>query len=143
MNSTERRTDQTPPPLGARLGPDASAAQVAEAVGAIWLEIDHALHPIVGHRGVAALYSRSLSLAAVTHPWLAPGYKSALFAIDPGALKAVLAKQTPAEATAAGTALFQSFHDLLASLVGDSLTHRLLRAVWDHPLPPSSAQDHT
>jgi len=114
---------------------------VAEAVGAIWLEIDHALHPVFGHRGVAALYSRSLSLAASTYPWLKPGYKSALFAIDPGALKAVLAKQTPAEATAAGSALFQSFHDLLASLVGDSLTDRLLRSVWDLPLGPSPAQD--
>lgn len=143
MNSRERNAVQVPPPLGPRLGADATPAQVAEAVGSIWLEIDHALHPIFGHRGVAALYSRSLSLAAVTYPWLTPGYKSTLFAIDPGALKAVLAKQTAPEAAAAGSALFQSFHELLASLVGDALTARLLQSVWDHPSDTSSAQDTT
>lgn len=143
MNAPGWKGDATPPPLGARLAEGATAAQVAEAVGAIWLEIDQALNPIIGRRGVAALYGRSMKLTAATYPWLAPGYQSTLFAVDPAALKSTLAKQTPAEAAAGGSALFQSFHDVVSSLIGAALTDRLLRSVWDHPSSASSAQDTT
>ena len=50
-------------------------------------------------------------------------------------------QQAAAEAAAGGTALFQSFHELLASLVGASLTDRLLRSVWAHSSGASPAQD--
>lgn len=129
------------PPLGGRLVEGASAGQVADTVGAIWLEIDDALHPIIGRRGMAALYNRSLSLTAAAHPWLAAGYEGTLSAVDTAALKSALASQTAAEARAGGSALFQSFHGLLTSLVGASLTDRLLHPVWKHSAGPSSAQD--
>jgi len=143
MNAPAWKGGETPPPLGARLGKGATAAQVADAVGAIWLEIDHALHPIIGRRGVAALYGRSMKLTAAAYPWMAPGYQSTLFAVDPAALKSALARQTAAEAAAGGSALFQSFHDVISSLIGAALTDRLLRSVWDHPSGASSAQDTT
>jgi acetyl-CoA acetyltransferase len=44
-----------PAPLGDRVADDASAGQIADAIVALWQEIDQALHPIIGHRGVAAL----------------------------------------------------------------------------------------
>jgi hypothetical protein len=44
-------------------------------------------------------------------------------------------------AAAGGSALFLRFHDLLASLVGASLTDRLLRSVWTHSSAVSPVQD--
>lgn len=139
--TTEAGNVGSTPPLGTRLGRDPSSEQIADTVGAIWLEIDQALNPIIGRRGVAALYNRSLKLASVAYPWLASGFQSNASAVEPAALRAALAKQPAAQAAAAGTALFNSFHELLASLVGVSLTDRLLRSVWDHPSGAASAQD--
>jgi hypothetical protein len=132
-----------PPPLAGQVPADANAEQLADAIVAIWREVDLALHPIIGHRGVAALYNRSLRLAATTHPWLANGHADALAAIDVTALRADLLQQTAAEAAAAGSALFRSFEQLLASLVGPALTAQLLQSVWTHPAVSPPAQDDT
>ena len=77
---------------GARTARDAE--QVADAIVAIWLEIDQALHPIIGHRGVAALYNRSLHLTAAAYPWLAMGQHGVPAAVDPSALRAALVQQS-------------------------------------------------
>lgn len=130
-----------PGPLGHRLAAGADATQVADAVAAVWSDIDQALHPIIGQRGVLALYNRSLKLAAARHPWLADGHPGALAAIDASALHAALARQQPAEALAAGQALLVGFRELLSSLIGASLTDRLLGSVWG-PAPEASAQDN-
>jgi hypothetical protein len=130
-----------PAPLADRVTDGADAEQVAGAIVAIWLEIDQALHPIIGRRGVAALYNRSLSLTAAAYPWLAIDQPAVPAAIDPSGLRSALVQQTAAEAAAGGSALFQSFHELLASLVGTALTERLLRSVWTHPSGTSPVQD--
>jgi hypothetical protein len=49
----------------------ASSRQVADAVTSAFQGIDQALTPIIGRRGVAALYKRSVHLAGRTHSWLA------------------------------------------------------------------------
>jgi len=130
-----------PEPLGGRLAVGADAEQVADAILAVWQEIDEALNPIIGHRGVAALYKRSLNLTAARYPWLAAGQQGVLAAVDLGALKAALAQRAPAEAAVGGRALLQSFHTLLCSLVGASLTDRLLVSVWAQPAGVVPAQD--
>ncbi len=130
-----------PAPLADRVSDGADAEEVAGAIVAVWQEIDQALRPIIGHRGVAALYSRSLSLTAAGYPWLAIDQPATPAAIDPSGLRAALVQQAAAEAAAGGSALFHSFHELLASLVGPSLTERLLRSVWTHPSGTSPTQD--
>ena len=130
-----------PAALADRVSDGADAEQVADAIVAIWLEIDQALHPIIGHRGVAALYNRSLHLTAVAYPWLAIHQPAVPAVVDPSGLRAALVRQTAAEAAGGGSALFQTFHELLSSLVGASLTDRLLRSVWTHSSPVSPAQD--
>ena len=128
--------------LAERAGDGADAARVPDTVVVLWHEIDSALHPMIGRRGVAAVYYRSLTLAVAAHPWLAQGHPGAqAIAIDPTALKAALATQAATEALAGGGALFQSFHALMTSLVGASLTDRLLRSVWVHSSNTSPAQD--
>jgi hypothetical protein len=132
-----------PAPLGSRVASDANVAEVAEAVLAVWHEIDQALSPIIGQRGVAALYNRSLKLASASHPWLASGHSGVFGAIDPSALKSALMQQTAAQAGDGGCALFETFRELLASLVGASLAERLLRSVWTLSSGASPAQDHS
>ena len=143
MASTSAPARPWPEPLDRRLAAhgDVDAGEVADAVLAVWHEIDQALHPIIGQRGVAALYDRSLALASTRHPWLASGHPVAPDAIDPSALYAALVNQPPAEAAAGGSALLQVFRDLLSSLIGTSLTDRLLREVWPRPTDPATAED--
>ena len=139
VQTQERRP--WPAPLADRVAGDASAEQIAGAIVAVWQEIDLALNPIIGHRGVAALFNRSLYLTATAHPWLIVGHQGATAAIDPSALQAVLARQDAAEAAAGGIALFQQFRELLASLVGAPLTDRLLQPTWARPAGVSPVQD--
>ena len=130
-----------PAPLADRVRDGADAEQVADAIVTIWLEIEQALHPIIGRRGIAALYNRSLHLTAVAYPWLAIDQPAVSAAIDPSGQRSALVQQTAADAAAGGSALFLTFHELLASLVGAPLTDRLLHSVWTHSSPGSPAQD--
>jgi len=141
MPQVSRQSPQWPEPLASRLDADAGTDQVVDAIMAIWRESEIALSPINGHRGVAALFPRSLNLVSAMHPWLAAGHGGALDAVDPSALKATLLQQPAATAAAGGAALFQSLHDLLASLVGAPLTNRLLHSVWAPPKGDTPAQD--
>lgn len=128
-------------PLTNRVGSDADSMQIAVAVLGIWEEIDDALTPIVGPLGLVALYRRAVHLAAAQHPWLASRHEGVLTDTDPAVLKSVLARRSSAEAAAGGNAFLNTFHELLASLIGPSLTARLLRSVWDNPSHGAAAQD--
>lgn len=130
-----------PAPLAGRVASDADTAEVADAVVALWRDIDEALHPIIGRQAVAALYTRSLKAASAGYPWLAHAQPDAMGSVDPAALRGAISRQTAAEAGAACVALFDAFHELLASLVGASLTDRLLRSVWTLSAGDSPAQD--
>ncbi len=130
-------------PLARRVGQGADAGQIAEAVFAIWEEVDDALTPIIGPRGVAALYYRSLHLTGAAHPGVAGRHDIVQASVNPTALKSILSQRNPADAAAAGSAFLQTFHELLASLVGPSLTERLLRSVWENSSGGPSTQDTT
>jgi hypothetical protein len=128
-------------PLSSRVGDDADPALIAAAVLAMWYEIDDALTPVIGPLGLVALYRRTVRLAAAQHPWLAGRDEGVLTDTDPAVLKSVLARRNSAEAAAGGNAFLNTFHELLASLIGPSLTARLLRSVWDNPSSGATAQD--
>jgi hypothetical protein len=123
------------------LAPEPDAAAVAAAVLLAWTQADQALNPVIGPRGVLALYNRSLKLAAVRHPWLAAEHAGPLAPLDLPALRAALARQPAALALQGGQALLQAFDDLLCSLIGASLTERLLGSAWGPapvPVPAST-----
>jgi hypothetical protein len=128
-------------PLANRVGSDADATQIAAAVLAIWEEIDDALTPLIGPLGLAALYRRTVHLSAARHLWLAGRDEGVLTDTDPAVLKSLLAHRSSAEAAAGGSAFLDTFHELVASLIGPSLTARLLRSVWDNPSSGPAAQD--
>ena len=108
----------------------------------MWTDIQFALQPVLGQRGVAALFWRTLHLTATRHPCLAPlktGNTTA--AIELGELIRLIAAQQPAIAMEAGSALFMNFRELLTTLIGAPLTERLLKAAWSTPSSAPLAQD--
>lgn len=116
------------------LQPD-DAWLLAEATMLTWRSVESTLRPILGQQGVAALVTRAIYLARERHPWLEGLHEGLLSIQRPGVLHALLGQQSPAEAASGCLALYQAFHELLASLVGYSLTRRLLGAIAS---PPSS-----
>lgn len=129
--------------LAYKVGNDADAVQIAEAIVSTWQEINTTLIPILGERGVAALYQRSLYLTASAHSWLTETYTGIQTPMNLDALKKVIAQQTSANAIAGGAAVLQTFYGLLASLVGPLLTERLLRSVWANSFSGGPALDTT
>lgn len=126
--------------LTARAGVDADPAQVADACVAIWMEIERDLSPILGTRGVAMLYVRSLHLSRVAFPWLAEDADPRT-PMDLGALRTRLESRSSAEALAAGHGMLCSFYEVLLSLVGPKLTENLLRTLWTPSSSGPAAQD--
>jgi len=126
---------------GAGEAPDASA--IAEATLNTWHQVATRLAPVVGVHGVDAIFSRSLHVTSKDFPWLAmagndgnDGNSAALLA----SLKARLAGQETAAAAEASHALLVNFTELLATLIGESLTDRLLAPVWMPPLPAAEQE---
>lgn len=119
----------------------ADSRQIGERAASTWLGVDSALSPIIGERGVAALFKRSLYLRRIEYPWLAAAHEGELPPEPYACLREALAQQTTSSAAAANGALLQTFYALLSDLIGASLTERLLRAVWDNPSSGDAVQD--
>ena len=126
--------------LSRQVASGANAAQIATAVTSTWQAIEAVLWPIVGKAGVAAMFQRSLLLAAQAYPWLP---SDATSTPDISAVHHLLAGQAADVAAAAGGAVLQAFHDLLATLVGPSLAGRLLGSVWETLSSGTAARDAT
>jgi hypothetical protein len=144
MHSDSAQRRQLAAPLARRVENGSSAVQIAAACGALWQELDSALSPIIGARGVLALGQRSLHLASAVHPWLGARQPGGPAMLGPASLVALLAPRSSDEAAAAAGTFLQTFRELLSSLIGADLTERLLHTVWGPPDTPSnnpSAQD--
>ncbi len=130
--------------LAQRIAPNADTSQIADAVVATWREIDAALVPIIGSRGLAALYKRSIHCSAQAHPWLRIEHDAALAVVDFTELIPLLRQQDSITAMAGAAMLFSTFHQLLSSVVGSALTERLMRPVWiDAPGDPAQKDSKT
>jgi hypothetical protein len=119
----------------------ADAGRIAEVAASTWREIHAVLSPVIGPGGIAALYQRSLYVTRTAYPCLAAVREDAEHRSEFAGLQIVLSQQTSAQAAAANGALLQAFCDLLASLIGVSLTDRLLRSVRNLPSGGPAVQD--
>jgi hypothetical protein len=128
-------------PIADHVAKDIAAADMVDASVATWRNIETALAPIIGINGVAALYKRSLHLASSVHPWLAVLREGDPTTVDLSALESIIMQQTGAQAADGTRHLLQTFHQLLGSLVGPSLTERLLRPVRAGSLGEAPLQD--
>jgi hypothetical protein len=119
-----------------RSGDNPTAIQTADAAVSIWEEIAAALHSVIGRRGVAAMYDRSVSLTTRLHPWIADARGAAKSLVDLAALQAIVAQQDNSTAAAGTAELLQTFYAVLASLIGSALSDELLRSVRESALHP-------
>lgn len=118
-------------------GDDAVVARAVELLAGV----SRALVPIIGQRGMAALYERALHLAAVEHPWLGPARGVDGEPPDFSPLAGAAAGHSLDDAIAAFTFLFATFDRLLVTLIGAPLSERLLQPVWDVPSAGPTRQD--
>lgn len=142
MSSFSHGGDRATATPARQLGMDADAAQAARVQQTIWSDIDAAIMPIVGGRGLAALRRRSVHLTGVEFAWLASandGETDVQQGIE--AICALMAVQDDAAAAACAQAFLRNFRELLVTLIGASLTERLLRPAWTDPLSGAAAQD--
>jgi|ERR1039457_1535097 hypothetical protein len=124
--------------LGRATAKDADAGVVASATVRAMSLLLGELQPLVGELATRALYARSLHLARSSFQRPASGEASTRDDLL-APLHQDLTSRAPADAKRAGNALLHSFVDLLVSLIGKSLTHRMLRTAWGVPateLPP-------
>ena len=119
----------------------AGAGHIADAAVTLWRGVDATLSPIIGRRGVAALYKRSLYLIRSDYPWLTGVHQATVREGEFAPLHTMLSQQTSATAAAANNVLLQMFLDLLGRLIGTSLAERLLPSMRDTPNSGDAAQD--
>lgn len=127
--------------LAQRAGGAVPAAEMGEVIVGAWVQIDAALKPIVGSRSVAMLFKRSLFLTAATHAWLSEAADGLPEEMNLDGLRRALGERSSADIAVGGGALLKNFEALLASLVGSSLSERLLRSVWTNLLSGAAAKD--
>jgi hypothetical protein len=143
MSALNEESRQIVASLAHRVGPNADTGRIAQAIVSTLQGMDTALTPILGQQGVAALYRRSLHLCAANHPRLAGTYDNVQASLDLTALKSVLVEQSEADALFFGEVMLTTFYQLLTTLIGPSLTARLLRDVWKPSLSDTPAQENS
>ena len=110
--------------------PDVSVADVS--IG-LWVELAAELVLLIGDGGFVPLYIRSVQLSAASFPWLRPISEVAPLASGDSrfsALKRGLEGQDDGEASQASAVLLNTFIDMLARLIGETLTIGILRSAW-------------
>ena len=118
---------------------DADAAGVASSVVASVRLLLCELKPLVGELAAGALYRRSVQLARSSLPRAPEDAGSHDELLAP--LHRHLAALPPVEAKAGGRALLNAFVDLLVSLIGEPLTHKLLTKAWGGAADPPVAEE--
>ena len=110
--------------LGNETDADAVAAATVRAVESLMGE----LKPLVGRLATSALFARSLHLANASFARPDPALQK--LQEDLTSLRNDLSTRSLEDARAASHALLRALVDLLASLIGQSLTDRMLRSAW-------------
>jgi hypothetical protein len=141
MTTQSQESRQIVASLAHRVGPDAGSARIAQALVTTLQDMDAALTPIIGKQGAVALYRRSLHLCLAKHPQLAGTCDSAQALLDVLALKPVLVEQSAGDALLFSEVMLTTFYELLTTLIGPSLTARLLRDVWEPSLSDTPSQE--
>jgi len=143
MSTLSEESRQIVASLAHRVGPNADIEKVAQAIISTLQNMGAALTSIIGPQGVTALYRRSLHLCASNHPRLAGTYDSVQTSMDLTALSSVLAEQSEADALFFGEVLLTTYYELLTTLIGPSLTVRLLSGVWEPSLSDTPSQENS
>ena len=109
-----------------------SSAEVVAAVIDLWESLSTQIISIIGEGGFNSLYARSLFLTQSTYPWLATDALSSQTVQRFAELRISFEAQTPELTSAANSQLLFTFTDILASLIGEQLTTRILSSAWSN-----------
>ncbi|MDO8654460.1 MAG: hypothetical protein Q7R66_19995 [Undibacterium sp.] len=96
----------------------------------LWQRLAVELISIIGADGFDSLFARSAHLNGVAFPWLLLSHSSQQSHARFTGLKISLESRESNEAIVASTALLITFIDILALLIGELLTTRILRSAW-------------
>jgi hypothetical protein len=95
-----------------------------------WMRLAAHLSPLIGEAGFCALYGRAVRLSSPDGDWPAATHGVRSIATLFATLNTSLGAISPDKACAANAALLESFTKLLAGLIGEALTIRLLNTAW-------------
>ena len=143
-HSTDQQHEAIRRALAHRHRDDSGSGAIAVASLGLWREVNARLAPMIGARGVDALFGRSLQLTTPAYPWLALAVEQEDSAAPLASLAARLEARDPRTAAEASVALLAAFTGLLATMIGPSLTDRMLDPVWGPaPEPPAAPKETT
>lgn len=129
MSTTDSYREAIQRTLTQRAGDAPDASAVAEAAISKWQQVAARIIPVIGVGGVYVLFNRSLHLTCTDFPWLTivgdHRDNVALLA----SLKTRLAGREADAAAEASYTLLVTFVEILTTLIGESLTKRLLDPV--------------
>jgi hypothetical protein len=106
------------------------AENTEDAAIDLWGSLANQIIAIVGEAGFESIYSRSLYLTQSTFPWLMNTASSPTVGHRFVNLKMSFEGRAPELANEANRLLLTIFTDTLASLIGESLTGRVLDSAW-------------
>lgn len=112
-----------------RRGQDAT--YIADTIVAAWESVGFILQRILGKGGFNALFFQSIEVTGQTYRWLAVLSRDGQPNLDLKAFRVLLLNQETVDFAAASDALLSTFLNMLADLIGFSLTKRLLQPVLD------------
>ena len=114
---------------------------VADAAVIVWEKLATEIITVVGEDGFNSLYARSVFLAQPTFPWLAASSLSQQADQRFAELKKGLEGQTPSQAREANSLLLLTFTGILAALIGEPLTTRILCSAWGDDASTSTSKE--
>ncbi|RPJ03826.1 MAG: hypothetical protein EHM37_24225, partial [Deltaproteobacteria bacterium] len=117
--------------------------KVADAAINLWEKMATQIISIVGEDGFNSLYARSVFLAQPTFPWLTASSLSQPDDQRFAELKKGLEGQTPSQAREANSLLLLTFTGILAALIGEPLTTRILCSAWGDDASTSTSKEFT
>lgn len=98
-----------------------------------WRRITGQLAGLIGESGVCALFGRTVRMLAPRHGWLSVGGERSSIEALLATLERDLAGVNAEQAAAANAELLATFTRLLAALIGEGLTARLLADAGKEP----------
>lgn len=123
-------------------GNGGDARSIAETTIGTWRKMSDRLAPVIGAKGVDILFRRSLQMTGITFRWLEIAEDHKDNADLAASILTRLSKRKAEAAAEAGYTLLLTFTELLATMIGKSLTKRLLLPVWDPPSPESNRRQN-
>lgn len=120
---------------------DNSAPEQLRHALLLWEQLATRLSPLIGESGFHALYGRAFRLIRLQHAWLEVDSSQQTIRQLLNGLEKKLTAIDPLLAREANAAFLHSFTNLLANLIGEALTMRVLHSAWQGESEDKNTQE--